>query len=65
MTCPKGARRKRKKSLHNETAETAAYVFAFADEPTLGDASWLAAQWNARASAGAAGKTGTVLALEA
>jgi len=40
-------------------------VFASADEPTLGDASWLAAQWDrARMTASAGGKAGAVLALD-
>lgn len=40
-------------------------VSASADEPTLGDTSWLAAQWDrARVAADEAGKTGAVLALD-
>lgn len=40
-------------------------VFVSADEPTLGDASWLAAQWDrARITASAGGKAGAVLALD-
>lgn len=40
-------------------------VFISADEPSLGDAAWLDAQWNrARAAAADAGKAGAVLALD-
>jgi predicted AAA+ superfamily ATPase len=40
-------------------------VFISADEPTLGDAAWLAAQWErARIAAADAGKVGAVLALD-
>ena len=40
-------------------------LFISADEPTLGDAAWLAAQWDrARLVAADAGKAGTVLALD-
>jgi predicted AAA+ superfamily ATPase len=40
-------------------------VFVSADEPTLGDTSWLAAQWErARIAATAAGKSGAVLVLD-
>ena len=40
-------------------------VFVSADEPTLSDTAWLAAQWErARLAATAAGPTGTVLALD-
>jgi len=40
-------------------------VFVSADEPTLGDAAWLAAQWDrARIAAADAGKAGAVLALD-
>ncbi|MGE0592350.1 MAG: hypothetical protein AB7G23_11135 [Vicinamibacterales bacterium] len=38
-------------------------VFVSADEPTLGDTAWLAAQWErARLAVAAAGPTGAVLA---
>lgn len=40
-------------------------VSASADEPTLGDTNWLAAQWDrARAAADKTGKPGAVLALD-
>ena len=40
-------------------------VFVSADEPTLGDAAWLAAQWErARIAAADAGKAGAVLVLD-
>jgi predicted AAA+ superfamily ATPase len=40
-------------------------VFVSADEPTLGDAPWLASQWDrARMAATAGGKAGAVLALD-
>jgi predicted AAA+ superfamily ATPase len=40
-------------------------VFVSADEPTVGDAAWLAAQWDrARIAASVAGKAGAVLALD-
>jgi len=40
-------------------------VFVSADEPTVGDTAWLAAQWDrARIAASEAGKTGAVLALD-
>jgi uncharacterized protein len=40
-------------------------VFVSADEPTLGDAAWLAAQWDrARFAAADVGRTGAVLALD-
>lgn len=40
-------------------------VFVSADEPTVGDAAWLAAQWHrARIAASEAGKAGAVLALD-
>src|SRR5665647_1822280 len=40
-------------------------VFISADEPTVGDAAWLAAQWErARIAAADAGKAGAVLALD-
>jgi len=40
-------------------------VFVSADEPTLSDTAWLAAQWErARLAATAAGQTGAVLALD-
>jgi hypothetical protein len=43
----------------------AASVFVSADEPTLGDSAWLAAQWErARMAAADAGRTGAVLALD-
>ncbi len=44
---------------------SAASVFVSADEPTLGDSAWLAAQWErARMAAADAGRTGAVLALD-
>ncbi|MDP2318608.1 MAG: ATP-binding protein [Acidobacteriota bacterium] len=40
-------------------------IFVSADEPTLGDAGWLSAQWaRARVAAGEAGTAGAVLALD-
>lgn len=40
-------------------------VFVSADEPTVGDTAWLAAQWDrARIAASEAGKAGAVLALD-
>jgi len=40
-------------------------IFISADEPTIGDAGWLSAQWDhARIAAEAAGQTGAVLALD-
>lgn len=40
-------------------------VFVSADEPTLGDTAWLAAQWErGRLAAGDAGRTGAVLVLD-
>lgn len=40
-------------------------IFISADEPTIGDAGWLSAQWDrARIAAEAAGKAGAVLALD-
>lgn len=43
----------------------APHLFASADEPTLGDVAWLAAQWDrARLAAAEDGKAGAVLALD-
>ena len=62
-----GARQVGKTTLVQQVLErlNTPHVFISADEPTLGDASWLAAQWDrARLFAQGAGKAGAVLALD-
>lgn len=62
-----GARQVGKTTLVHQVLDRldALSVFASADEPTVGDTAWLAAQWDrARIAASEAGKTGAVLALD-
>jgi len=62
-----GARQVGKTTLVEQVLDRldTASVFVSADEPTLGDAGWLAAQWDrARLAAAEAGKRGAVLALD-
>ena len=62
-----GARQVGKTTLVGQVLERlhSTNVFVSADEPTLGDAAWLAAQWErARIAAADAGKAGAVLVLD-
>lgn len=62
-----GARQAGKTTLVGQALEglKVPVIFVSADEPTLGDAGWLSAQWErARVAATDAGKTGAVLALD-
>jgi predicted AAA+ superfamily ATPase len=62
-----GARQVGKTTLVGQAIDglTIPGIFVSADEPTLGDATWLSAQWQrARVAADAAGKNGVVLALD-
>ncbi len=62
-----GARQVGKTTLVEQVlaAGTRATVYASADEPTLRDPPWLAAQWDrGRLAAGESGRTGAVLALD-
>ena len=62
-----GARQVGKTTLVEQVLDRLAVpnVFVSADEPTVGDIGWLAAQWDrARVAASGAGKTGAVLALD-
>src|SRR5687767_6836790 len=62
-----GARQVGKTTLVGQVLERldSTNVFVSADEPTLGDAPWLAAQWErARIAAASAGKAGAVLVLD-
>jgi uncharacterized protein len=62
-----GARQVGKTTLVGQVLERldSTNVFASADEPTLGDAAWLAAQWErARMAAADTGKAGAVLVLD-
>lgn len=60
-----GARQVGKTTLVNQVLAglSAPSVFASSDEPTVGDARWLAVQWD-RGRIAAAGATGAVLALD-
>ncbi len=62
-----GARQVGKTTLVQQVLDRldVASVFVSADEPTVGDTAWLAAQWDrARIAASEAGKAGAVLALD-
>lgn len=62
-----GARQVGKTTLVHQVLDRLAVptVFVSADEPTVGDTAWLAAQWDrARIAASEAGKAGAVLALD-
>ena len=62
-----GARQVGKTTLVQQVLEASAkpFVFASADEPSLRDSAWLAAQWErGRVAAAEAGRTGAVLALD-